>query len=291
MSKVARSIYRPSPRRIGSGDQACELRCEQRSCMGVDVLFATEDIRRPTDWAINDDRHALIVHLGGRMDVLETELDGHGGSSGPAITGEIWTVPAGMRYRSHARGGTISYAVLYFDAPDSQIRAVAGTRDKSLLDCVSRLSQAFSTGCGTDEIEAQALTEAIRNHLFERYSADRTPVAQRSVPPINPQQARLLREFIVEMLSVEITLHDLAALLKLTVHELLLAFRNAFGTTPAQYVIEQRVRAAQWKLLHTSADITSIALETGFSSHSHLTSAFQQRVGYSPRAFRSKYKT
>jgi AraC family transcriptional regulator len=255
------------------------------------MLFATEDISRPTDWAIKDSRHALIVHLGGHMDALETELDGHGGSSGPAIKGEIWTVPAGMHYRSHARGGTISYAALYFDAPDRQIRAVAGKRDNSLLECASRLEQAFQTGCDTDELEAQALTDVIRNHFFERYTLEQTPVAQRNVPPLNSEQTRLLREFIVEMLSEEIILDDLAGLLKLTVHELLIAFRNAFGTTPAQYVIEQRVRAAQWKLLHTSADITSIALETGFSSHSHLTSAFQQRVGYSPTAFRSKFKT
>lgn len=53
-----------------------------------------------------------------------------------------------------------------------------------------------------------------------------------------------------------------------------------------QYIIAQRLRRARWLLMHTRNDITTIALETGFASHSHLTTAFKQHTGLTPLAFR-----
>ena len=109
-------------------------------------------------------------------------------------------------------------------------------------------------------------------------------------PQLSPLQARYLRDFVFENLAEQITVDVLAKLSSMTPHQLLIAFRQSFGTTPAQYVITQRIRRAQWLLLHTSHDITKIAMDAGFASHSHLTSAFRSRVGFTPTDFRSRYK-
>ena len=83
----------------------------------------------------------------------------------------------------------------------------------------------------------------------------------------------------VGCLGVRRLLDDLAAVAGMSVHNFLRAFRKSFGTTPAQYVIDQRLRRARWLLTNTAHDIVAIALETGFSSHSHLTATMHRRHG------------
>jgi AraC family transcriptional regulator len=85
-----------------------------------------------------------------------------------------------------------------------------------------------------------------------------------------------------------ITLAALADLVGLSTHRLLIAFRRTFGTTPAQYVIDQRLARARWLLAHTAYDISTIAGATGFCSHSHLTTTFKRHVGVTPHVFRAR---
>ena len=139
-------------------------------------------------------------------------------------------------------------------------------------------------------MESETLVESISTHIYSQYAI--FDKEKRQIPPkrLSSLQARMLREYIWENPNTEITLAEISELVEMTPHELLTAFREVFRTTPAQYVITQRLRRAQWFLLNTNWDITRIALESGFSSHSHLTSTFKNRFGYPPSRFRAKLK-
>lgn len=193
------------------------------------------------------------------------------------------------------RGVTIAYAALYLDPQaesgidSGELRVVGGVRDPSLFHSAVRLARMVSNDGGGDGLACEALAASIRRHVFTSYSPGLRSPNGRPIPPLTSEQVRLAREYIHDTLSSAITLDDLSSLLDLTTHDLLIAFRTAFGTTPAQYVISQRVRAAQRLLLHSSDDITCIALKTGFSSHSHLTCVFRQRVGCPPSEFRRQH--
>jgi AraC family transcriptional regulator len=63
-------------------------------------------------------------------------------------------------------------------------------------------------------------------------------------------------------------------------------FRAATGHTPHNYVLHLRVQRARQLLAEPSASLTEIALECGFSSHSHMTRVFHQLVGMTPSAYR-----
>ncbi len=258
---------------------------------GLALQVAAQDIARPIEWRIREDRDVLVVHLGGRMDSLETEMDGHGGSSGPATVGEVWSVPAGRRYASLAQGGVVRFAALSIRADaDRTIAPLAGARDDVLHGSAERLARLAVAADDASAMAAEALAGAIVGHVARVYSVDlREPAPRPSSPRLTPAQARTLREFIRANLAGRITLDMLAAQVGKTSHRLLVAFREAFGTTPAQYLISQRLRRAQWLLLHTRRDITAIALECGFSSHSHLTYAFARRSGRPPREFRARF--
>ena len=108
-----------------------------------------------------------------------------------------------------------------------------------------------------------------------------------SVPTaLAPAVARRLSDHIESALAQRIALADLATLAGMSVHQLLIAFRRSFGTTPTQYILAQRLRLARWYLLNRNEDITGIALACGFASHSHLSAAFKRDTGITPRQFR-----
>jgi len=145
----------------------------------------------------------------------------------------------------------------------------------------------------TDDVSqmlSESLSQTIALHLCRNYmgqcAATATPT---DGPRLNAEAARQLREYIHENLCERITLAELSRLAGLTTHHLLVAFHKSFGTTPAQYVIQQRLRCAQRQLAGTKKDITNIALDSGFSSHSHLTACFQKHFGCCPTQMRRAF--
>lgn len=63
-------------------------------------------------------------------------------------------------------------------------------------------------------------------------------------------------------------------------------FRAATGLTPHQYVLGLRLSRAQDSLKKKDARIIDIAVSCGFSSQSHMTSVFRQRLEMTPGEFR-----
>ncbi len=63
-------------------------------------------------------------------------------------------------------------------------------------------------------------------------------------------------------------------------------FRENVGVPLHRYHLHTRLSSAIDLLLDTNRDLTTIALDLGFSSHSHFTASFRQAVGFSPRRYR-----
>ena len=63
-------------------------------------------------------------------------------------------------------------------------------------------------------------------------------------------------------------------------------FARHFGQTPYQFIMARRLERARRLLSSSRLSIAEIALATGFSSQSHLTSAFTRSVGISPGRYR-----
>jgi AraC family transcriptional regulator len=63
-------------------------------------------------------------------------------------------------------------------------------------------------------------------------------------------------------------------------------FKRAMGRSVHQYLLGRRVEWAAALLGGTEHSIVEIALETGFSSQAHLTTAFQHKFRTTPAAYR-----
>jgi AraC family transcriptional regulator len=63
-------------------------------------------------------------------------------------------------------------------------------------------------------------------------------------------------------------------------------FKNTFECTPYEYILRARVRQAQHLILSSTKPLAGIAEEVGFSSQSHMTTAFVRSVGVTPGRWR-----
>jgi AraC-like DNA-binding protein len=62
-------------------------------------------------------------------------------------------------------------------------------------------------------------------------------------------------------------------------------FREVTGQTLHEYRLDLRVRAAL-EMLESGADLSRVAQDLGFASHSHFTSVFRRRAGMTPSRMR-----
>jgi len=151
--------------------------------------------------------------------------------------------------------------------------------------------------CAESEHRADALfvTQAehlLIHHLLRWHSdaASRDATALQRLPGANPLRSATLHrveEYVAANLASEIALPDLASIACMSIGHFLRAFRAASGTTPYQYVLEQRLHRASSLLRTTTMPITRIATECGFKTPAHLSSKFRARVGASPSRYRA----
>ena len=260
--------------------------------------MASEDIAEPTQWEIEQDQHTLIVHLEGGMQRLETRIGRGETCRATAGIGEIWLIPAGAYYVGRALGGSIAYAE-YHISP-AWLRALTGNRphanslrpqmkvrDPLLHGLTGRLIQLGNENDDLSRMLRESMVQVLGLHLLREYATRRPAgLPGNAGPRLSSGTRKRLEDYVVSHLDRHLSLDELATLAGMTTHHLIAACRRTFGVTPLQYVISQRLRVACTLLESTRQDIASIALATGFSSHSHLTTAFKQHFGIAPRQFR-----
>jgi AraC family transcriptional regulator len=107
-----------------------------------------------------------------------------------------------------------------------------------------------------------------------------------SPPPVAHPSLRKGIEYLHSNLSSPITLDDLCGITGLSKYHLIRLFQKHMGTTPGQYLHNQRLHLASQLLLHSEKSITSIAFETGFNSLSSFERAFRKKFGVNPTKYR-----
>lgn len=263
---------------------------------GYEISAVNEMIPGTLEWQKKDRNVSLILHLGGNIHEIESEFDGRGMRLDPPMAGEIWLVPANVEYTTRVKGNSASYIEILLDlTTDESIRGngglneltpVAGGFDKVLMDLMIGLYQLNGRQDNLSEIRREESVSSIIDRIVERFAPEPSPKTLRDIS-FSPEVRNRLETFLLTHLSEQITLERLCRIAEETPHRFLWAFRNAFGSTPAQYLLEQRVRRARHLLQTTQKDITTVAMETGFADHSHFSTTFKRRTGTTPSQYRS----
>jgi AraC family transcriptional activator FtrA len=100
-----------------------------------------------------------------------------------------------------------------------------------------------------------------------------------------------VREWALRNLDQPIHVDDLAKRAAMSRRTFTRHFRSETGTTPAQWLLEQRLRAAQTLLETTDVPIEHVAAETGFGNAAALRAHFARRLQITPSDYRRRFTT
>lgn len=136
------------------------------------------------------------------------------------------------------------------------------------------------------------LVEEVLGWLLERVlraGAQAAGAGRRAFRPLWTQTRAVdrVKEFLAANYGRTLTLTEIAFETPYSPFHLCRLFRDATGLPIHQYLVQLRLRAAVGRLAETRDRLSHLALEVGFSSHSHFSSTFRRTFGVTPSAVRS----
>lgn len=134
-----------------------------------------------------------------------------------------------------------------------------------------------------DELEAEELASRLVLSALSPRTAPARPARERTHID-HRELAEAAKSEIVADLSARRSLGELARKLHTSPFHLARVFRAETGFTVAGYRQALRLRAALERLPQNDRDLSTLALELGFSSHSHFTASFTHEFGAPPSA-------
>jgi AraC family transcriptional regulator len=175
-----------------------------------------------------------------------------------------------------------------FDVNPDRLELVSEfrTRDRQIESISMLLFAELQQENLGSKLYIDSLANVLAVHLLRQYatSKPRITVYEGGLPD---RQLIQVLEYINEHLDRDIKLADLAQLLDMSQFHFSRMFKGAIGTSPYQYLLQQRIERAKLLLKQKERSIVDIALECGFNSHSHLSKQFRQLTGMTPTAYRA----
>jgi AraC family transcriptional regulator len=160
-----------------------------------------------------------------------------------------------------------------------------GIQDKSIQRILGMLMEELETERPLGRLYVDSLAHALvtRYILLDCASTRRSELRVSGLPP---RILSRVRDKIEANLDTDLTLDSLAEESGYSRAHFIRMFRAAVGLTPHQYVLGLRLSRAQDCLRQKHASIIDVAVSCGFSSQSHMTSVFRQRLETTPGEFR-----
>lgn len=243
------------------------------------------------DWT--SPAHLLVLTERGGTGATEIRIDGGRRYVGRDAPGALSFVPAGVRRRGVYRVADMSYSALWIDPDMAKSLSVApdfATPD-TVVNGMDPVISALLTALGDAVAEGKDPGGTYVEHMAALILMRLTTLG--GAAPAGDSAAALSRralgrvvDHVEESLGRDISLSALAALVEMPVDRFARRFRAAMGMAPYAYVLERRVRRAERLLAETERPLASVALACGFSSQSHFTTAFRERTGLTPAAYR-----
>jgi AraC family transcriptional regulator len=167
-----------------------------------------------------------------------------------------------------------------FRVPTSRMPATAYLLQRALL-------RVLDTGEAHDGLAIEETGLAIAASVLRGLSVEHGAVAAQTE---NARGLRDVAEAARCLLAADFRrphrLDGVARTLGYSAFHLCRTFRRHTGLTLHRYLTGLRLRAALEPLAEGQQDLTELALDLGFSSHSHFSAAFRREFGLTPSAFR-----
>jgi len=165
--------------------------------------------------------------------------------------------------------------------------------DDVITPALSAMQHAHSSSSTIERLDhllrslSQALLYQHQSHLIEASSIRARRAATREELY---RRLYLARDFILACLDQPLTLDDMARTACLSPNHLMRTFKQLFGQSPYQFLMQQRLLRAQEYLRYSGKSVTEICLSLGFKSLGSFSWLFTRATGQSPQAYRRRHQ-
>ena len=137
-----------------------------------------------------------------------------------------------------------------------------------------------------DALAVEETALMLADLVAESAFGDQAHPVSSSAAPDDEALARDLKRQIAEEVESSASLDELARRNSTSVSRICRVFRTHVGTTIHQFRLQARLRRSLELIAVPGSDLSRIALQLGFSSHSHFTAAFRKVFRVTPSEFR-----
>jgi AraC-like DNA-binding protein len=134
-----------------------------------------------------------------------------------------------------------------------------------------------------DETVIELLDRVLRGTRASRLSCNRPEIGQSHRCTVHE-----IETLLSERVEDRLTLRGIAREIGLSPYHVCRLFRRVTGINLHQYRRRLRIREALTDVLESGRSLTEIALDAGFSSHSHFTDIFRQQFHATPSSIRGE---
>lgn len=138
---------------------------------------------------------------------------------------------------------------------------------------------------GFPDLYAESAAQFITTHLLVRHAGVRAP----DEPSRDVIRMRRVHEYMRAHVGNALTLAELGKVACVSRFHLIRMFKQVYGRTPHQCLLQLRIEEASRRLRGGKDDIAKIATDCGFASPAHFAAAFRKHIGITPRAYREQH--
>ncbi|GLR73348.1 helix-turn-helix transcriptional regulator [Aliivibrio sifiae] len=252
--------------------------------MVLDWISPAQIIMLPEERELHaHEHHQLVIGLKGQS---EFEISGE---SSVISSGRVGVIPS---HQQHSFSSLYQSEILVLNFPQY-------FQDEELASRVNALF--INPGYYQLDAQIQNLIQLLvceiqanlDDHLLSRACSDtiiallhRHLIDENSERKQNRLNSDVIDNFITQHIGTKITVAQLASTVFLGESQFYAIFKQEFGKSPHQYIIEKRIDYAKLLLIKSNLSIGDIAQQTGFANQSAFSHAFVKYKGRSPSKYR-----
>ena len=254
-------------------------------------------IHQPQEFgtSVQSDSHMLVLHNIVRTDG-DTKIDGFGRSARHDLRDTLTFLPRGARIEAWTKvSQRLSSSLVVFLDPDLDESGELHTndlppclffRDTLLKQSIEKINAVIGTSQKHEQVYVEHLAFVLLCELSEALWGKQESLIFKG--GLTPQQSRLVCDYVMGNLSWDISLSEMAELVKLSKFHFIRAFKKTTGLAPYQFVLSRRVERAQELLAQPRLSVAAVAKSVGFHNTLQLDRAFHRLMGMTPWSYRNQ---
>jgi AraC family transcriptional regulator len=160
-------------------------------------------------------------------------------------------------------------------------------RDDQLRHIVLAMYHELLAGFPSGRLFGEQMGLSFATTLLSKHS-DTAPRNSVYRGGLSPPALRLVKTFVNENLTRNLSLADIAAQAQIRPSHFARAFKESTGLSPHQYILRRRIDRAIEMLENERSTLAGIAYDLGFSSQAHFATVFRKFTGTQPGNYREQ---